>query len=198
LDDFFDTCQETLRQKPCSLIISLLDTLQLESRDRRHLQMNLILPLQNVWSKHVTDNRAPTITELQDHFVPYAASSTSYSDNAKVSVVLESLLGGIIRDTQAGETIKVICNPDAAVHAEMLREESAALREAISSGSLMKAIKEGSKARKKKATGDARKKSKGTEGEEQSARIILDESCLRLELMVKFLMFSKYPDCFPW
>jgi hypothetical protein len=96
-----------------------------------------------------------TQKEVIKRYIPYAANTTAFTENAKMSLLIEHLLFYMWTDGRL-ETNKALTN----------------------------AVEKGIKARQTKATGDARKKDKLNNAEEQSAKVVLELSAKRIEMLM--------------
>ena len=92
---------------------------------------------------------------LVKDYVPHAANATSYSENAKMSLLVEQLLFYMWTDNRL-----------------------------TASETLTAAVEKGIAAREAKATGDARRKDKGQTGEERDAKVVLEMSAERIRMLM--------------
>ncbi|XTI85725.1 hypothetical protein V2W45_1482516 [Cenococcum geophilum] len=149
VDDLFDLYTESFRPLPTSVFGALLSTSKLLPSTQTALNTNLLLPLlaTNLPNYNII---SPTQAHLEQYFLPFPATTHSYADNAKVSLVLEAIFTHMMNDgaLQPTETLGA-------------------------------AVEIGVRARDKKALGDARKK-KGKIDEEETAKGILEISKARL------------------
>ncbi|OCK84926.1 hypothetical protein K432DRAFT_319242 [Lepidopterella palustris CBS 459.81] len=162
IEDLFDLYTEFFRPLPTSTFGCLLSTSKLPSAAQIMLNVNLLLPLlASNFPRHITT--LPAQEHLERYFLPFPAINHSYADNAKISLILESIL--------------------------MQMMDSNALEP---TDGLKAAILAGVAAREKKACGDARRK-KGRGNEEDWAKEIMQMSKERLLGLLDILELATSP-----
>lgn len=156
-EDLLDVYTEFARSLPLPHFSVLISNAFMDPPNQVCFLINLLLPLTGASppSKGIFN---VTQEQMVQDFIPRAASAYSTVDNAKVSIVLESLFMSMMQANGIEPT-----------------EELGA------------AVEEGVRARKAKATGDARRKGKGTTGDESDARRELDLSSERLMALLEVI-----------
>lgn len=104
-EDFYSLLTEFLRPLPVPIFSTLVNTSYLDPGPLACLLQMLLRPLLAVSTLRY-EIPFPTRTDLERYFLPHAAAGSSVADNAKVSVVLEALLRGLIdRGKQVGSAV---------------------------------------------------------------------------------------------
>ncbi|OCL04147.1 hypothetical protein AOQ84DRAFT_346645 [Glonium stellatum] len=149
VEDLFDLYTEFIRPLHTSIFGALLSTSKLLPATQTALNTNLLLPLlaTNLPNYNII---SPTQSHLEQYFLPFPATTHSYADNAKVSIVLEAIFTHMMNDSTLQPT-----------------------------RTLRAAMEDGIRARDNKALVDGRKK-KGNVDEEEIAKGILGMSKARL------------------
>ena len=157
LEDYFDLLTEFIRPLPLPIFpqFVLPASPYLEPHAQASLNQNLLRP---IISSEAPIYHADTMTqaEFEKHFLPFPANYTNYVDNARVSMLVESLLRLLFR------------------HAGLQVTES-----------LTTKLEEGIKARESKAGFGARKKGTIRGVEEDRAAKVLGFSAARMRAVLK-------------
>ncbi|EON67584.1 hypothetical protein W97_06952 [Coniosporium apollinis CBS 100218] len=144
--ELFDVFTEFLRPLPLPTFSTILTTSALSPATLASLCANLLLPLITTAPPNY-NTLLLCQPDLERFFLPAPANGNSYVDNAKVSLLLQTI---VVQMFASGRIV-----PTEAFGA---------------------AVEEGVRARREKAIGDARKRGKGREGEEKEARGVLEGS----------------------
>ncbi|KAJ9667692.1 hypothetical protein H2201_002227 [Coniosporium apollinis] len=144
--ELFDVFTEFLRPLPLPTFSTFLTTSPLAPMTQASLCANLLLPLITT-APPSYNTLLLSQPDLERFFLPAPANGNSYVDNAKVSLLLQTI---VMQMFASGKIV-----PTEAFGA---------------------AVEEGVRARREKAIGDARKRGKGREGEEKEARGVLEGS----------------------
>ncbi|KAF2493231.1 hypothetical protein BU16DRAFT_563404 [Lophium mytilinum] len=157
-DDLFDLYTEFLRPLPTSVFSIFLSTSKLDPAAQSRLNTTLLIPL--LLTNPSEYYPLPNQSQFEEHYLPFAANTHSYGDNAKISLIFESIF------------IQMMKN-DALQPSKGLRV----------------AVENGVAARQAQAYGDARRKQHRT-SEEAVAKDILKLSQERLLGLVEILELS--------
>ncbi|KAF2812490.1 uncharacterized protein BDZ99DRAFT_518325 [Mytilinidion resinicola] len=157
-DDLFDLYTEFLRPLPTSVFSIFLSTSKLDPSAQARLNTTLLIPLLPANPSEYYP--LPDQSQFEEHYLPFAANTHSYGDNAKISLIFESLFIQMMKNNAL--------------------QPSKELRQAV---------EEGVAARQAKAYGDARRKQR-RESEEAAAKDILKMSQERLLGLVEILELS--------
>ena len=144
---------------PLTTFTTILNNIQLPTNALPFFYANLLIPLLNpappVYDPELS--KPPDQSELEEHFLPYGATSSNVADHAKISLLLEKLVLGLIVEKRIS-----------------------------ASQTLIKAAKQGIRVREERATGDARKAGKGFVHDE-GLRKVLRRSGDRLLALIQIV-----------
>lgn len=162
LEDLFDLFTESFRGLPLPAFTQFIATFRLPHETLNALLVNLLIPYIPSAPKKL--NIFSTSQEtLVNSFLPYSANVNSSVDNAKMSLVIETLLSSMMSEGR------------------LKADEQ-----------LSNAVVEGNNNRKKKAIGDARRKFKGRKEAEAEARRELEMSSERILAILDILDMGRF------